>query len=228
MAPVLSAAARGALPSLRRSLSSVRLGCSLPMGDPAAAVVSPYGYFCRGPMGAPQCRSVATKSRTEVYHEGLLHTEFTTDLNISKESPVIPIFRILTPEGQLEEGWQNPFSKEETLDMYRFMVRLSIWDNMLYNVQRQGLLYLLLLLSLLLMWLLLLGNTRREEQPPGVLLLLLVLVAVLGAWGYWGGVCVYCIEGRFSFYIQNQGEEATQAGIGKALQPEDNIFCQYR
>ncbi|CDJ58943.1 mitochondrial branched-chain alpha-keto acid dehydrogenase E1, putative [Eimeria maxima] len=35
-------------------------------------------------------------------------------------------------------------------------------------------------------------------------------------------------QGRFSFYIQNQGEEATQIGIGKALQPEDHLFCQYR
>lgn len=123
-------------------------------------------------MEAPhERRHVGTSSRTEVYHEGLLHTEFSTELNISKESPVIPIFRILTPEGNLEQGWQNPFSKEETLELYQAMVRLSIWDNMLYNVQRQG---------------------------------------------------------RFSFYIQNQGEEATQIGIGKALQPEDNLFCQYR
>ncbi|CDI81447.1 mitochondrial branched-chain alpha-keto acid dehydrogenase E1, putative, partial [Eimeria acervulina] len=51
------------------------------------------------------------------------------------------------------------------------MLNLSIWDNMLYSVQRQG---------------------------------------------------------RFSFYIQNQGEEATQIGIGKALKPEDHLFCQYR
>ncbi|XP_026193821.1 2-oxoisovalerate dehydrogenase subunit alpha, mitochondrial [Cyclospora cayetanensis] len=116
-------------------------------------------------------RYAGTSSKTQVYHEGLIHTEFTTELNINKETPVIPIFRILTPEGHLEQGWENPFSKEETIDMYKFMVRLSVWDNMLYNVQRQG---------------------------------------------------------RFSFYIQNQGEEATQAGIGKALMPEDHIFLQYR
>lgn len=34
--------------------------------------------------------------------------------------------------------------------------------------------------------------------------------------------------GRISFYIQNQGEEATQTGVGKALQPSDHLFCQYR
>lgn len=75
---------------------------------------------------------------TAVYHEGLLHTEFSSRLEISRDSPVIPIFRILNPEGGLAEGWTPPFSKEETLELYKFMVRLSVWDNMLYNIQRQG------------------------------------------------------------------------------------------
>lgn len=167
MASLLSTATRGALTAV---LKSGKGGGFWGFGGPIQkALASSTISASWGPLG--QSRSIATKSRTEVYHEGLLHTEFSTELNITKESPIIPIFRILTPEGQLEEGWQNPFTKEETLDMYKFMVRLSIWDNMLYNVQRQG---------------------------------------------------------RFSFYIQNQGEEATQAGIGKALQPEDHLFCQYR
>lgn len=35
-------------------------------------------------------------------------------------------------------------------------------------------------------------------------------------------------SGRISFYIQNQGEEATQLGSGLALQQQDHIFGQYR
>jgi len=57
------------------------------------------------------------------------------------------------------------------VEMYRFMVQLSVYDDMLYNIQRQG---------------------------------------------------------RISFYIQNQGEEALQTGVGAALEIEDNLWCQYR
>lgn len=84
---------------------------------------------------------------------------------------MIPIFRVLNYEGELQGGWENPFSNEQTVEMMKYMVRLSVWDDMLYNVQRQG---------------------------------------------------------RISFYIQNQGEEAAQTGIAAALSVDDHLFCQYR
>eukprot|EP00922_Rhytidocystis_sp_ex-Travisia-forbesii_P009276 GHVS01013527.1.p1 GENE.GHVS01013527.1~~GHVS01013527.1.p1 ORF type:complete len:440 (+),score=60.67 GHVS01013527.1:76-1395(+) len=110
-------------------------------------------------------------SSFNVYHAGLLTTEFTNNLLVEKNSPVIPIFRVLSPEGTLEEGWHPPFSGEEVLDLYKFMIRLSVWDDMMYNIQRQG---------------------------------------------------------RISFYIQNQGEESVQTGVGRAITPADTVWCQYR
>ncbi|EPR60473.1 dehydrogenase E1 component family protein [Toxoplasma gondii GAB2-2007-GAL-DOM2] len=115
--------------------------------------------------------SAAAGPREEAYHAGLIHTQFTTDMNISNETPVIPIFRILDYDGQIADGWQCPMTNDEVLEAYQFMVKLSIWDNMFYSVQRQG---------------------------------------------------------RISFYIQNQGEEALQTAVGLALDKKDHLFCQYR
>nr|CEL65777.1 TPA: Pyruvate dehydrogenase E1 component subunit alpha [Neospora caninum Liverpool] len=157
-----------------------------------ASRFSPTPLFARQPVSLPKTCSVsipknsnrlfsagartfssaaAAGPREEAYHAGLIHTQFTTDMNISNETPVIPIFRILDYEGQIAEGWQCPMSNEEVLEAYQFMVKLSIWDNMFYSVQRQG---------------------------------------------------------RISFYIQNQGEEALQTAVGLALDKKDHLFCQYR
>ncbi|KAL8272205.1 hypothetical protein Esti_003870 [Eimeria stiedai] len=154
---------------LRSVLPVWRTGGGAPLGGGAPKPA--FSWLSPASVSARAFASSGPTGQAQVYHEGLLHTEFSSKLDISKESPVIPIFRILSPDGVVDENWKNPFEKEETIELYKFMVRLSIWDNMLYNVQRQG---------------------------------------------------------RFSFYIQNQGEEATQCGIGRALHPEDHIFCQYR
>eukprot|EP00922_Rhytidocystis_sp_ex-Travisia-forbesii_P009277 GHVS01013528.1.p1 GENE.GHVS01013528.1~~GHVS01013528.1.p1 ORF type:complete len:449 (+),score=114.29 GHVS01013528.1:62-1408(+) len=116
-------------------------------------------------------RSFSSSSSFDVYHAGLLTTQFTNKLEVNKTSPVIPIFRVLSPEGTLEEGWEPPFGGEEVVELYKFMLRLSIWDDMMYNIQRQG---------------------------------------------------------RISFYIQNQGEESVQTGVGRAVTKEDTLWCQYR
>jgi len=111
------------------------------------------------------------KGTRDIYHAGLRKTQFTPKCEISNESQLIPIFRVLGYDGTLHPDWELPFSKEEMADMYRFMIRLSVYDDMLYNIQRQG---------------------------------------------------------RISFYIQNQGEEALQTGFGAALEKDDNLWCQYR
>ncbi|KAK1933417.1 dehydrogenase E1 component family protein [Babesia divergens] len=106
------------------------------------------------------------------YVLGLRYTEFTNKLELIEDSPVIPIFQVMDPEGNLLGDWKNPFgSDEEVLEHYKTLVNLSIWDNIFYNIQRQG---------------------------------------------------------RISFYIQNQGEEAMQVGCGLALKQEDHVFGQYR
>jgi len=82
--------------------------------------------------------ALGTDAGGGVYHAGLRYTEFTNKLVVDNESQVIPIFRVLNYDGTLESGWELPFPKEDMLKMYKFMVRLSIWDDMMYSIQRQG------------------------------------------------------------------------------------------
>ncbi|KAK1444409.1 2-oxoisovalerate dehydrogenase subunit alpha [Babesia gibsoni] len=73
------------------------------------------------------------------YVQGLRYTEFTNKLELILDSPVIPIFQVMDTEGKLLEGWENPFgSDEEVVEHYKTMVKLSIWDDIFYNIQRQG------------------------------------------------------------------------------------------
>eukprot|EP00388_Colpodella_angusta_P019567 GDKJ01048955.1.p1 GENE.GDKJ01048955.1~~GDKJ01048955.1.p1 ORF type:complete len:423 (+),score=117.25 GDKJ01048955.1:66-1334(+) len=83
-------------------------------------------------------RNLGCAFSTEVYHAGLLHTEFTNNLHIDKKSQVIPIFRVMGPDGVIDPKWTNPFTDAEMIEKYEFMVRLSVWDEMMYNIQRQG------------------------------------------------------------------------------------------
>lgn len=114
---------------------------------------------------------VASEPLTKPYHAGLRETLFSNKCDIISHSQCIPIFRVLNYDGELEGSWKCPLSQEEALERYTFMVKLNVWDLMLYNVQRQG---------------------------------------------------------RFSFYIQNQGEECLQTAIGDAIEHEDELYCQYR
>eukprot|EP00922_Rhytidocystis_sp_ex-Travisia-forbesii_P041827 GHVS01062503.1.p1 GENE.GHVS01062503.1~~GHVS01062503.1.p1 ORF type:complete len:465 (+),score=73.92 GHVS01062503.1:44-1438(+) len=124
-------------------------------------------FFC----SSTSPSSASSAATFNVYHAGLLTTEFSNTLNVDKTSPVIPIFRVLSQEGTMEGDWEAPFPDQEVVDLYQFMVRLSVWDDMMYNIQRQG---------------------------------------------------------RISFYIQNQGEEAVQTGVGRAVTVMDTLWCQYR
>ncbi|XP_953356.1 branched-chain alpha-keto acid dehydrogenase E1, subunit, putative [Theileria annulata] len=111
-------------------------------------------------------------SEVKPYVQGLRYTEFTTDLEMVTDSQVMPIFQVMKTDGTLHEGHKSPFESDEKVKEYlQLMVKLNVWDNLFYNIQRQG---------------------------------------------------------RISFYIQNQGEEATQLGAGLALKPQDHLFCQYR
>lgn len=83
----------------------------------------------------------AKRDASEVYHAGLRNTAFTNECELSDKSQVIPIFRVLGYDGKLQGGWQPPFTAEECVERYKFMVRLSVYDMMLYNIQRQGMIY---------------------------------------------------------------------------------------
>ncbi|KAF8821684.1 dehydrogenase E1 component family protein [Cardiosporidium cionae] len=134
-------------------------------------IFSNAAQFSSSKGAAKQAGNAASSTPPEIYHAGLVKTAFTQEINVSKEGPTIPIFRILNTDGSLAAGWKCPFSKDELIETYKFMLRLALWDDMMYSIQRQG---------------------------------------------------------RISFYIQNQGEEAVQTGIAAALSLEDTLWCQYR
>lgn len=95
---------------------------------------------CQNPGAAASSTEQQALSSAEnrAYHAGLRNTVFTNECEITNESQVIPIFRIMGYDGVLQGGWQSPFSAEECVERYKFMVRLSVYDLMLYNIQRQG------------------------------------------------------------------------------------------
>eukprot|EP00923_Selenidium_pygospionis_P011155 GHVN01019365.1.p1 GENE.GHVN01019365.1~~GHVN01019365.1.p1 ORF type:complete len:387 (+),score=53.61 GHVN01019365.1:64-1224(+) len=74
----------------------------------------------------------------EIYHAGLRYTQFTNKLGLTNQSPIIPIFRILDYNGNVDPNWELPMTPEVIKEKYKFMLRLSVWDDMLYNIQRQG------------------------------------------------------------------------------------------
>uniref|UniRef100_A0A0G4HMK7 2-oxoisovalerate dehydrogenase subunit alpha n=1 Tax=Chromera velia CCMP2878 TaxID=1169474 RepID=A0A0G4HMK7_9ALVE len=89
-------------------------------------------------LSTPPARRFSTHTEKGVYHAGLRNTVFTNEMSFSDESQVIPIFRVMNYDGEIDPDWKNPFTPEETLNAYKFMVRLSVWDDMMYNIQRQG------------------------------------------------------------------------------------------
>ncbi|CXJ12946.1 2-oxoisovalerate dehydrogenase subunit alpha, mitochondrial [Plasmodium berghei] len=74
----------------------------------------------------------------KIYTDGLIHSEFSTDLKTVNEVAKLPIFRILDTNGNLLDGHTAPFEDEEVLNLYKQMVEFSIWDEIFYGIQRQG------------------------------------------------------------------------------------------
>lgn len=102
---------------------------------PAALSCQPRRMFS----AVHQHQQVLTKGDpSQVYQAGLRNTVFSNECNLSSDSQVIPIFRVMDYDGKLQSGWAPPFTPEECIERYQFMVRLSIWDMMMYNIQRQG------------------------------------------------------------------------------------------
>mmetsp|Transcript_33339 Transcript_33339/g.91981 ORF Transcript_33339/g.91981 Transcript_33339/m.91981 type:complete len:447 (+) Transcript_33339:70-1410(+) len=64
--------------------------------------------------------------------------DLTTEVNFPKTPSPMPVLRFLREDGRLEPGVELPFSREEALDMYRNMIRVSVIDQILNSLQRQG------------------------------------------------------------------------------------------
>lgn len=77
-------------------------------------------------------------SKIKIYSDGLVNAEFSNEFKTITEGVKIPIFRILDNKGDLVNGNAAPFTDEETLQIYKSMVEFSVYDEILYAVQRQG------------------------------------------------------------------------------------------
>lgn len=112
---------------------------ALPVGVPKASFQCNGGQTRRYAASAAASAMIQPKPDPQgIYQAGLRNTVFTNECNISNESQLIPIFRVMDYDGKLQAGWQAPFTAEECVERYKFIVRLSVWDNMMYNIQRQG------------------------------------------------------------------------------------------
>lgn len=65
-------------------------------------------------------------------------SQFTTEAVFKKDVGPIPILRMVSEEGKLLPGAELPFSHDEALKMFRTMVTVSVVDQILNSLQRQG------------------------------------------------------------------------------------------
>lgn len=63
---------------------------------------------------------------------------FTSEVTFKKDAGPIPILRLIEEDGRLCPGVELPFTHDEALKMFRTMLRVSVVDQILNNLQRQG------------------------------------------------------------------------------------------
>ena len=51
----------------------------------------------------------------------------------------LPVYRVMNLAGAVLEANQDPnFTKEQALKMYKAMIKLNVFDQVMYDAQRQG------------------------------------------------------------------------------------------
>eukprot|EP00747_Dinoflagellata_sp_TGD_P185565 gnl/TRDRNA2_/TRDRNA2_42157_c0_seq1.p1 gnl/TRDRNA2_/TRDRNA2_42157_c0~~gnl/TRDRNA2_/TRDRNA2_42157_c0_seq1.p1 ORF type:complete len:448 (-),score=83.83 gnl/TRDRNA2_/TRDRNA2_42157_c0_seq1:130-1473(-) len=65
-------------------------------------------------------------------------TTYTQEVIFQKQAEPIPILRLLGEDGRLVAGAKLPFSLDEAVGMYKTMVKVSIVDQIMNSLQRQG------------------------------------------------------------------------------------------
>ncbi|KAF2706389.1 2-oxoisovalerate dehydrogenase subunit alpha mitochondrial precursor [Pleomassaria siparia CBS 279.74] len=92
--------------------------------------------------GWQRCRSVAsTASAEKVLFPGALNSEFTDTLEFIRPAnqKAIPTFRVLNQYGEVLDKEAGVDTEDgEALELYQNMVRLSIFDLLMFEAQRQG------------------------------------------------------------------------------------------
>eukprot|EP00928_Gymnodinium_smaydae_P090475 TRINITY_DN7426_c0_g1_i1.p1 TRINITY_DN7426_c0_g1~~TRINITY_DN7426_c0_g1_i1.p1 ORF type:complete len:442 (-),score=101.70 TRINITY_DN7426_c0_g1_i1:79-1359(-) len=82
---------------------------------------------------------LVTQRRQKAQFAGLRsEVELTSEVSFRSSPGPQSVLRLLGEDGRLVDGAELPFSEKEGLDMYRNMVRVSVVDNILNSLQRQG------------------------------------------------------------------------------------------
>jgi 2-oxoisovalerate dehydrogenase E1 component alpha subunit len=90
--------------------------------------------------------STAVKRQGVCKYPGARGAPFTSQLQIDAKWPIIPVYRVLEPDGsedgdippnyKLPAGTELPFSKEQLVKMYEYMTLLHEIDTSFYSTQR--------------------------------------------------------------------------------------------
>jgi hypothetical protein len=168
-------------------------------------------YGASGPAAAPR----ATPGEYMDFPGG--RVPFTPRLDFTGGQPserhTIPCYRVLDDAGEVAPGSRDPHlhlpDRDTAVKMYRTMVALQAVDTIFYEAQRQ-----VRPLSPSLC-------DGGQQQ------------CVCAAWharrqAAAAAAAAAAAQGRFSFYMTSNGEEATAVGSAAALSPQDVVFSQYR
>ena len=82
-------------------------------------------------------RLLCTSSRPPLF-AGVLSTEWTDDVEWKRDVGSFRVVRHMEPSGELVDGVAPPFDSSVAQKIYRTMVRSSVYDEMLLQMQRQG------------------------------------------------------------------------------------------
>lgn len=64
--------------------------------------------------------------------------QFVDQMEFRAAAEPIPIYRHVGTDGTLPDHLEMPFSDERALELYKYMLRVAVCDQVLYDVQRQG------------------------------------------------------------------------------------------
>ncbi|CAN6664679.1 pyruvate dehydrogenase E1 component subunit alpha, mitochondrial [Trichomonascus vanleenenianus] len=83
----------------------------------------------------------STNIKSELVFPGSVKSKFTNTLQFYNPNEAKPMdtYRLIGVDGsQIDKDYEIPFTKEESIKMYKEMVTVSIMDAIMYDAQRQG------------------------------------------------------------------------------------------
>eukprot|EP00922_Rhytidocystis_sp_ex-Travisia-forbesii_P064206 GHVS01095442.1.p1 GENE.GHVS01095442.1~~GHVS01095442.1.p1 ORF type:complete len:469 (+),score=78.68 GHVS01095442.1:183-1589(+) len=127
--------------TLRRLLLPSRvLGCYLPRAAFSSSASVARADAESGGKGARKANRVtdALLENLEMPFEGIQAKSFVNTVEFKNTYDGIPILRQLLYTSELVPGVELPFDIEQALAMMKTMARVTVYDRILYDIQRQG------------------------------------------------------------------------------------------